>query len=62
MLSASVLESAENLLDAFKLGKTRNIVIVGGKLKVLLLIIGEHKVSVFMEKNVNHDKLYKKLK
>jgi predicted regulator of Ras-like GTPase activity (Roadblock/LC7/MglB family) len=61
VLSASVLESAENLSDAFKLGKIRNIIIVGGKLKVLLLTIGEHTVSVFMEKNVNHESICKQL-
>ena len=61
VLSASVLESVESLLDAFMLGKICNIVVAGSKLKVLLLTIGEHTVSVFMEKNVNHESICKEL-
>ena len=61
VLSASVLESVESLLDAFTLGKICNIVVAGSKLKVLLLTIGEHTVSVFMEKNVNHESICKEL-
>jgi hypothetical protein len=48
-------------LDAFTLGKICNIVVAGSKLKVLLLTIGEHTVSVFMEKNVNHESICKEL-
>ena len=61
VLSASVLESVESLLDAFTLGKICNIVVAGSKLKVVLLTIGEHTVSVFMEKNVNHESICKEL-
>jgi predicted regulator of Ras-like GTPase activity (Roadblock/LC7/MglB family) len=61
VLSASVFESVESLLDAFTLGKICNIVVAGSKLKVLLLTIGEHTVSVFMEKNVNHESICKEL-
>jgi len=61
VLSASVLESVESLLDAFTLGKICNIVVAGSKLKVLLLTIGEHTISVFMEKNVNHESICKEL-
>jgi len=61
VLSASVLESVESLLDAFTLGKICNIVVAGSKLKVLLLTIGEHTVSVFMEKNVTHESICKEL-
>jgi predicted regulator of Ras-like GTPase activity (Roadblock/LC7/MglB family) len=61
VLSASVFESVESLLDAFTLGKICNIVVAGSKLKVLLLTIGEQTVSVFMEKNVNHESICKEL-
>ena len=60
-LSTAMLESAENLSEAFALGKIYNAVVVGSKLKVLLLTIGEHTVSVFMEKNVNHASICKEL-
>jgi predicted regulator of Ras-like GTPase activity (Roadblock/LC7/MglB family) len=61
VLSASVLESVESLMEAFALGKICNIVIVGSKLKVLLLTVGEHTISVFMDKNVNHESICKEL-
>jgi len=61
VLSASTLESAEGLLEAFGLGKFCSIVVEGRDLKVLLLTIGEYRVSVFMEKNVDHDPIRKEL-
>jgi predicted regulator of Ras-like GTPase activity (Roadblock/LC7/MglB family) len=61
VLSASVFDSVESLLDAFELGKTCNIVVVGSKLKVLVVTIGEHNVSIFMEKNVNHESICRQL-
>jgi len=61
VLSASVLESGEGLLEAFGLNKVCSIVAIGENLKVLLLTIGEHRVSVFMEKNVDHDSICKEL-
>jgi predicted regulator of Ras-like GTPase activity (Roadblock/LC7/MglB family) len=59
VLSASVFESVEGLLNTFELGKICNVVVVGSKLKVLLLTIGEHNVSIFMDKNVNHESICK---
>lgn len=60
-LSASTLESAESLSEAFELGKLSNIVVESNDLKILLLTIGEHRISVFMEKNVDHNSIYKEL-
>jgi len=61
VLSASALESAESLSEAFKLGAASNIVVEGKGLKILLLTKGEHRISVFMEKNVDHTSIYKEL-
>ena len=61
VLSASALESAESLSEAFELGKLSNIVVESKDLKILLLTIGEHRISVFMEKNVDHNSIYKEL-
>lgn len=60
-LSASTLESAESLSEAFELGKLSNIVVEGNDLKILLVTIGEHRISVFMEKNVDHNSIYREL-
>jgi len=61
VLSASALESAESLSEAFELGKLSNIVVESKDLKILLLTIGEHRISIFMEKNVDHNSIYKEL-
>jgi len=62
VLSASALESVESLSEAFGLGKIYNIVVEGKDLKVLLLTVGEQRVSVFMEKGVDHDLICKELR
>lgn len=62
VLSASALESAESLSEAFELGKLGNIVVEGRDLKILLITIGEHRISVFMEKNVDHNAIYRELR
>jgi len=62
VLSAETLESAESLSEAFGLGKLSNIVVEGKDLKILLVTIGEHRISVFMEKNVDHNLIYKELR
>jgi len=61
VLSAETLESAESLSEAFGLGKLSNIVVESKDLKILLVTIGEHRISVFMEKNVDHNSIYKEL-
>jgi len=61
VLSTSALESAESLSEAFGLGEITNIVVEGKDLKILLLTIGEHRISVFMEKNVDHNSIYQEL-
>jgi len=61
VLSASALESAESLSGAFELGKLCSIVVEGKELKILLLTIGEHRISVFMEKNVDHNSIYREI-
>jgi len=62
VLSASALESADSLSEALGLGALSNIVVEGKDLKILLVTIGEHRISVFLEKNVDHNSIYKELK
>ncbi len=55
VLSTSVLEAAESLLEVFHLGNIGNVVVKGNDLKMLLLTIGDQRITVFMEKNVDHN-------
>lgn len=62
MLSSSVLDSGEQIMTIFELGKINNIVVVGGDAKILSLTIGDRRLSVFMDKNVDHNTIYKDLR
>jgi len=61
LLSASALEAAQSLSEAFGLGEISNVVVEGKDLKILLVTVGEHRISVFMEKNVDHNSIYKEI-
>jgi predicted regulator of Ras-like GTPase activity (Roadblock/LC7/MglB family) len=61
VLSSSALDAAEEVSELFKLDKIKNIVVEGKDVKKLSLTIDEKKVSVFMEKNVDYEKILKKL-
>lgn len=62
MLSSSVLDSGEQMMTTFELGEVNNIVVVGGDAKILSLRIGDHRISIFMTKNVDHNTIYKDLR
>ena len=60
-LSAVAMEFGEKLSNAFELGKTNSIILEGKDVKMLSLIIREQRLSVFMEKSVDHDVVCKDL-
>jgi predicted regulator of Ras-like GTPase activity (Roadblock/LC7/MglB family) len=61
VLSTAAFESSESLSRLFELGKIRNVVLEGKDVKIFCLTIGDHRLSVFMEKTVDHNSIYKKL-
>ena len=61
ILSAAALESGESLSRGFSLGKINSILLEGKDVKILSMTVGEQKLSVFMEKNVNHNSVYRDL-
>lgn len=60
-LSSEATESSENLSNMFGLGKTSYVILEGKNLKVLSLTKGEQQISIFMEKNVEHDQIYREI-
>jgi len=62
ILSSTVLDSGQCMTDAFELGRVNNIVLEGGNVKVLSLTIGDQRISVFMNKKVDHNAIYKDLR
>ena len=61
ILSSSALDASEELSELFNLGEVKNIVVEGKETKVLSLTIGENRISVFMEKNADREKILRKL-
>ena len=60
-LSAEAMESSDSLSESFDLGKMCSIVLEGKNAKILLLKKGEQELTVFMEKSVDHNAIYKEL-
>lgn len=62
ILSSSALDASEMLSEDFNLGNVNNIIVEGKDAKMLSLTVDENKVSVFMEKEVDCEKILQKLK
>jgi predicted regulator of Ras-like GTPase activity (Roadblock/LC7/MglB family) len=62
IISSSALEAAENLTKLFNLGATKHIIVQGKDVKMFATTISENKLTLFMEKTVDHEKILKKLK
>jgi predicted regulator of Ras-like GTPase activity (Roadblock/LC7/MglB family) len=60
-LSSESAESSENLSNTFGLGKVAYVTLEGKNLKVLSMTRGEQQISIFMEKNVDHDRIYREI-
>ncbi|MGB9959599.1 MAG: hypothetical protein ACPLKQ_03640 [Candidatus Bathyarchaeales archaeon] len=61
ILSSSSLDAGEELSEVFNLGDIKHIIIDGEKIKVLSLAFGENKISIFLEKNADLEKVLEKL-
>ncbi|MFB0501900.1 MAG: hypothetical protein ACETVP_05460 [Candidatus Bathyarchaeia archaeon] len=62
ILSSTVLDSGEHMRTTFELGKVNHILVEGENVKVLSLTIGDQRISVFMNKKVDHNAIYKDLR
>ena len=54
ILSSQVLDSSHEISELFDIGNVENILVEGKNIKVLCMTIGENKISIFMEKTVDH--------
>ena len=61
VLSSIVLEAGENLANTFELGNIRKATLEGKDVKILTLKIGDNRLSIFMDKTVDQDRIYKDL-
>ena len=61
VLSSTSLETSEELASSFKIGEAKFILVEGENSKVLSFNIDENRVSIFMDKTVEHKKIFKEL-
>jgi predicted regulator of Ras-like GTPase activity (Roadblock/LC7/MglB family) len=61
IISSSALDASEELSKLFDLGEVKDIVVEGKGVKMLSLIVGENKISIFLEKDADCEKILKKL-
>ena len=61
VLSSSTLDASEAFSEDFNLGAAKSIIVEGKDIKVISLAISENKISVFMEKEGDCEKVLRKL-
>jgi predicted regulator of Ras-like GTPase activity (Roadblock/LC7/MglB family) len=61
ILSSQVLDSSREISELFELGDIESALIESKEIKVLCLVIGENKISIFMEKNADHADILKRV-
>ncbi len=57
LLTSKIFDSSQTIAQLFNIGSVESAVIEGKNIKVLCITIGENKISIFMEKNVDHDQI-----
>ena len=62
VLSSTAFDASHNMTEALQMGEPKKIVIESEETKLLSMNVNNHRLSIFMEKSVNHNKLYKNLK
>jgi predicted regulator of Ras-like GTPase activity (Roadblock/LC7/MglB family) len=62
VLSSAAFEKSTEMTEAIEIGETKKIVLESEETKLLSMNINSNRLSIFMEKNIDHNKLYKSLK
>lgn len=61
VLSSTALESGESVSEVFGLGDVSSVVVEGKDVKVLSMSVGNSRVSIFMRRDVDHERICKEL-
>ena len=62
VLSSTTFDAGHNMTEALQMGEVDTIVVESEETKILSMNTNNHRLSLFMKKNVDHNKLYKNLK
>lgn len=57
VLSSTALQTGEELSETFELGEVQRVTMEGKDTKMLSLKIGDQRLSIFMNKEVDHNKV-----
>ncbi len=49
-----MLDSSQEISELFDIGNVESILVEGKDIKALCMTMGENKISIFMEKTVDH--------
>ena len=60
LLSSEATDACEELSELFKLNATK-VVVEGSEIKMLCMTIGDNKLSIFMEKSVDHADIFRQI-
>jgi predicted regulator of Ras-like GTPase activity (Roadblock/LC7/MglB family) len=62
LFSSAVFDVSQNLTEDLQIGEVDNVILESEETKLLAMNINNSHISIFMEKDVDHEKLYKSLK
>jgi predicted regulator of Ras-like GTPase activity (Roadblock/LC7/MglB family) len=62
VLSSSTFDAGQNLSDAFGLSDVKSIIVGGKNAKMLCMLVDENKISIFMMKDAEADKVLKRMR
>ena len=62
MLSSTAFDVGQNISEDLQMGELQTLLLESEETKLLSMKIDEQRLSLFMEKNVNHKKIYKEIK
>jgi predicted regulator of Ras-like GTPase activity (Roadblock/LC7/MglB family) len=62
VLSSTTFDTAQEMTEALQMGEIDTIIVESEETKLLSMTTNNHRLSIFMEKSVDHNKLYKRLK
>jgi predicted regulator of Ras-like GTPase activity (Roadblock/LC7/MglB family) len=62
VLSSTAYDVSKKLTETLQTGEVDNLVVESEDTKFISTSVNDHQVTIFMEKNVDHSKLFKNLK
>jgi hypothetical protein len=61
ILSSSSIDAGQELSELFDLGNAKSVIVEGKTIKMISMTVDDNKLSIFMEKNADSEKVLKKL-